>query len=136
MAINPSFSPLPRTEVGQVSAANALRDGTGTTVALWTAPARGSKIEEIQVKATVTTTAGMVRIFLSNDGGTTRRLIREFAIPVATVSASVQAAGPETVPALSWTPANLVLNNASSILYASTHNAEVSNVFVHGADFG
>ena len=128
MAASPTFTSTPRLVQGQVTAANTARDGTGTLVTLLTGAAAGTKVFEIAVQATVTTTAGMVRIFISSDGGTNKRLFDEVAIAAATVSGSVKGTR------LSTTYANLVLPDTNSILYASTHNAEATNVFVMAGD--
>ena len=128
MAANPTFTSTPRVGYGQVSAANTSRDGTGTLVTLLTGAAAGTKVFEIAAQATVTTTAGMVRIFLSLDSGTTKRLIDEMSIAAATVSASVKGTR------IATTYSNLVLPDASAVLYASTHNAEAINVAAFAGD--
>jgi hypothetical protein len=127
MAATPVFAGTPKMGLGQVSTANTNRDGTGTLATLFTAGASGSYLKKIVCKATVTTTAGMVRIFVSLDGGTTKRLIHEFTVDAVTPSASV--AG--------WTEEqefNEVLP-ASAIVYASTHNAEAINLRAEYGDF-
>jgi len=126
MAANPAFAVTPRIGVGQVSTANTNRDGTGTLVDIITGVAAGTRIAEVVVEATVTTTAGMVRLYLFD--GTTNRLFDEVAIAAATVSASVKATR------VSVTYPNLVLPSASWKLRASTHNAEAINVIALGAD--
>ena len=88
MAAAPVFAVTPRLSSVAVATANTNRDGTGTLVSLITGVAAGTRINEIAVQATVTTTAGMVRIYLYD--GTNYRLWDEVAIPVATVSASVK----------------------------------------------
>lgn len=128
MANAPSFAATPKHAHGQVSAANTNRDGTGTLVTLLTAGASGSKIEEITVEATVTTTAGMVRLFISTDGGTTKRMWDEIVIDAVTPSASV-AAFRKTKRYTNW------LLPAGALVYASTHNAEAMNVHADYGDF-
>lgn len=124
----PVFAQTPVCANGQVSAANTARDGSGTIVTLFTAGANGARIEYIRAKATVTTTAGMVRIFISTNGGTDKRLLAEINIAAATVSATVQGAEGEYRPTLP------LMLPASALIYASTHNAEAINVFAHGGD--
>lgn len=128
MATTPAFAATPKHANGQVSAANTNRDGSGTLVTLLTAGASGSKIEEITVIGAVTTTAGMVRLFTSTDGGTTKRLFDEIAIDAVTPSG--------TLPAFrrSKRYTNFVLP-AGALLYASTHNAEAINVHADYGDF-
>ena len=126
MAASPVFAVTPEIGMGQVSAANTNRDGTtGTYVTLVTAAPSGTRVAEIVTQATVTTTAGMVRLFLTD--GSTTRMFDEIAISAATVSASVKGNRVSTL----YT--NLVIPSGWSIR-ASTHNAEAINVFVLGAD--
>src|SRR5262249_27101643 len=61
MAATPAFVGTPRTWLGQVSAANTNRDGTGTLVDIVSAGALGSRLDQIEVVAIATTTAGVVR---------------------------------------------------------------------------
>lgn len=126
MATQPAFATVPRIGSAQVSAANTNRDGTGTIVTIITGVAAGTRIAEVVVEATVTTTAGMVRLYLFD--GTNTRLFDEVAIAAATPSASVRATRVSTV----YT--NLILPSASWQLRASTHNAEAINVIALGAD--
>ncbi len=69
MADNPAFAVTPRVSAVNIATQNTARDGTGTVATLITGAANGTQIREIVVKARVTTTAGMVRIFL-HDGST------------------------------------------------------------------
>ncbi|NBX74718.1 MAG: hypothetical protein EBQ89_10555, partial [Alphaproteobacteria bacterium] len=71
MATDPNFAGTPLAGNAQISTANTNRDGTGTLGTVVTAGASGSRIEEIVIEATGTTTAGMIRLFL-NDGTNTR----------------------------------------------------------------
>lgn len=126
MAANPAFATTPRIGVGQVSTANTNRDGTGTIATIITGVFAGTRINEIVVEATTTTTAGMVRLYLND--GTNTRLFDEFPVPAQTASNFAP-----TYRA-SKTYDNLVLPNASWSVRASTHNAETLNVFALGAD--
>ena len=128
MSTKPAFTSTVRNAVGAVSAANTNRDGTGTIVSILTGVAAGTRVFEISVKALSTTTAGMVRLFISFDGGSTWKLYDEILVSAVTPSASVAAFKS------SLTPPNLLLPNASTIIGASTHNAELFNVFVVGGD--
>jgi hypothetical protein len=127
MADTANYAATPRLGIGQVSAANTARDGSGTVVSIITGGAAGTRIDRIVVEATVTTTAGMVRIFI--DDGTNVRLYAEIPIAAITVGASVAA-----FRAVLETP-DLNLPSTSHILKASTHNAEAMNVFAHAADY-
>lgn len=126
MAADPAFAVTPRIASVNVATANTNRDGTGTVATLITGASTGTRIAEIVVQARVTTTAGMVRIFLHD--GTTFYFFDEVSISAATVSASVRATR------VSTTYNNLVLPNASWSVRVSTHNAESIDVTALGAD--
>ena len=126
MALEPAFAVTPRIGAVNIATANTNRDGTGTVATLITGAATGTRIAEIVVQARVTTTAGMVRIFLYD--GTTYRFWDEVAIAAATVSATVKGTRLATLYS------NLVLPNASWSLVVSTHNAESIDVIALGAD--
>jgi hypothetical protein len=123
----PQFAATPITDAIQVSVANANRDGTGTVGTLYTAPTNGARIDEISIKAGVTTTAGMVRLFLHD--GTSYFLWKEILVPAITASATV--ASFETV----LTNLGLILANGWSIR-ASTEQAQLFNIAVtQGGEF-
>lgn len=126
MAADPAFAVTPRIGAVNVATANSNRDGTGTVATVITGAATGTRIAEVVVQARVTTTAGMVRLFLYD--GSTYRLFDEISIAAATVSASVKATRVSTLYN------NLVLPSASWSLVASTHNAESMDVTALGAD--
>jgi hypothetical protein len=127
MASNANYAATPKSALAQLSAANTNRDGTGTIVTVLTAGTSGSRIDDIVITATATTTAGMVRLFLHD--GTNARLFREVPVTAITPSATVQAFA-ASLPNLA-----LVLAPGWS-LRAATHNAESFNVSVtRAADF-
>jgi hypothetical protein len=126
MATQPAFATTPRIGLGQVSTANTNRDGTGTIATILTGVAAGTRINEITIEGTGTTTAGMVRLYLHD--GTNTRMFDEFPIPANTASHFVAAYR------TTKTYDNLVLPSASWSIRASTHVAETFNVFVLGAD--
>lgn len=121
MSITSNYAATPKTAVAQVSTANTNRDGTGTLATVFTAGTSGSRIDDIAIIATGTTTAGMVRLFLHD--GTNARLWREVAVSAITPSATVS-------------PFSSLLGNLALVLQsgwslrASTHNAETFNVLV------
>lgn len=129
MATEPAFAATPRCEIAAIATANTNRDGTGTIGAVATGVATGTKIEEVVIEASGTTTAGVVRLFLSLDGGTTWRLYQENLVTATTPSTTVAAF--RTVLTFN----NLILRDASAKLGASTHNAETFNVVAVGGDF-
>ena len=122
MSTTANFFSTPRTAVAQVTTANMARDGTGAIATVITGAATGTRVDDIEISATGTTTAGIVRLFLHD--GTNTRLLREIL---------VQAITPSTTTAV-WntriTDLALILQNASWSLRASTHNAETFNLAV------
>lgn len=124
----PVFTQTPVCGIAQISTANTNRDGSGTLGTVYTAGSNGGRVEYVRVKATVTTTAGMVRLYISTNGGSNKYLWAEIPIAAASVSATVQGAEGE------FAPSKPLMLPASALLYASTHNAETFNVFAHGGD--
>lgn len=125
MSATPQYATTPKCGIGQVSVANANRDGTGTIVTVLTAGASGSRIDTVTVKATGTVTDGMVRLYIHD--GVNARLYTEVPIVATTPSASVAAF--ETGIKL-----DLVIPTGYS-LRASTEKAETFNVIAVGGDF-
>jgi hypothetical protein len=121
MALSPQYASTPINGAVNISTANSLRDGTGTLGTLITAGTNGTRVDDIYITATGTTTAGMVRMFLSN--GTTNYLIQELIVSAVTASA--------TVPAWSQPINNkgLILQSGWSLKF-STQNAESFNIVV------
>jgi hypothetical protein len=128
MAGTPSFISTPRANSVNVASANTNRDGSGTISSLIIGASAGTKVNEIVAQAVVTTTAGMIRVFLSTDGATTWKLFDELPIAANTVSAS--AAGIRVAK----TYTNLILDDSSCELGVTTHNSESINVFALGGD--
>jgi hypothetical protein len=130
MSSNANFAASPKQAVAQISAANTARDGTGTTVLICSGGASGSRIEKLRATATGTTTAGVIRWFLSLDGGATKRLLRETLVTAITPTTALAVFMAEEV----W-PGGLQLPNANAQIYAATHNAETFNCFAEGGDY-
>jgi hypothetical protein len=121
MATTPQYASTPINSAVNIATANALRDGTGTLGTLITAGTNGIRVDDIYIAATGTTTAGTVRMFLSN--GTTNYLIQELIVSAVTVSA--------TTPAWSQ-PINskgLILQSGWSLKF-STEKAESFNIVI------
>lgn len=112
----------------QITTANTNRDGSGTIVTVYTAPTEGARISYIRIKATGTTTAGIVRIYAKDSGGT-YRLISEISVSAITPSASVTTFEGEYYPTEPW-----LLQNGD-VIGAAPHNAETFNVFAFGSAF-
>lgn len=132
MSSSPNFATTARHECAQVSVANANRDGTGTLATVFNAGASGSRISRIHIKATVTTTAGIVRLYIHD--GTNARLWNEVAVTAITPSATVKSFSDELSEAADYDTLPIMLKTGES-LRASTEKAETFNVHVFGGDF-
>lgn len=122
MATTAQYASTVKSAIAQISTANTNRNGTGTIATVFTGAAGGSRIDDITITATGTTTAGVVRLFIND--GTTSYLWQEILVSAITPSTTVQV--------WSYTLLNqaLLLQNASWSLRASTNNAETFNVIV------
>jgi hypothetical protein len=118
-------------DVAQVSAANAGRDGTGTIVTVATGTADGKRINVVRIKAIVTTTAGMIRLYYSPDSGVTNRLIGEVLVAAITASATVAAFEADWIPP----GGNINLVGTTDMLRASTEKAEAINLLALGGSY-
>ena len=114
--------------VGQVSiaTANANRDGTGALGTLKTGTANGTRVDFVVVKSTVTTTTGVVRVYI-DDGAGNIYLWDEILITAITPSATVAAF--RGIIQLGF------MLPSGYILKISTEKAETFRCFVHGADY-
>lgn len=129
MAANqsPIFTLTPKIHMVQIATANTNRDGTGTLGTGITGGTNGTRITRIDVVATGTTTAGMVRLFIDN--GTNVRLWEEIPVTAITPSATVE------VFKGSFVPTEPLVLPSAYILKFSTHNAETFNVIQHAGDY-
>lgn len=124
---SPIFSLVARSDVAQVTTANTARDGTGAVVSICAAGTNGTRIDLIRVQAIVTTTAGVVRLFINN--GTNIRLYKELLIPATTPSTTVEAYS------VNYRPDEPLVLPSGYSLQASTEKTETFNVIVHGGDY-
>lgn len=122
MATTAQYAATARTAVGQVTTANTNRNGTGTIATIFTAGSSGSRIDDISIVATGTTTAGVVRLFLND--GTTSYLWQEILVPAITPSTTV------AVFSAALLNQSLILASSSWSLRASTNNSETFNILV------
>lgn len=124
MATTPNFTltPNPGADLStqRMSAANTNRDGTGTLYLICTGGSNGDRVDRVQVKATGTTTAGVIRLFI-RDASTNYRLLGELLVSAITPSATVKTWEGEFVRT-DGQP--LCLLKSGWALYGSTHNAE------------
>ncbi len=109
----------------QISTANSNLDGTGTLGTVLTAGANGTLINSITVKATGTTTEGIVRLFLYD--GTNTRLLNEIHVPANTPTS--------TNPSFEFVWNCDIKLQASWLIKASTQNAETFNIIAEGLDW-
>lgn len=74
----------PFTKIVQLTAANALRDGTGTIVDVHSGNSSGrTRFDRIRVQATGPTTVGFIHAYLKKSGGS-YRFVREWAVKAVT----------------------------------------------------
>lgn len=132
MATQAQYASTPNIGIGQISTANTARDGTGTIGTVFTAGSSGSRIDAIDIKATGTTTAGMVRLFVHN--GTTAYLLTEVPVIAITPSATLPAWEAQLNTNTMTQVLPLVLPTGFS-LRAATNNAETFNVIAVGGNF-
>jgi hypothetical protein len=121
MSASAQYASTAKTAVAQISTANTARDGTGTIATVFTAGASGSRIDDILITATGTTTAGVVRLFLHD--GTNARLWKEVLVSAITPSTTVS-------PFSSTLNSQALVLQSGWSLRASTNNAETFNVLV------
>lgn len=113
----------------QVASANTNRDGTtGTYTLLYTAGADGAIANYVRMKAIVTTTAGNIRIFLKNNGGTLRQVA---SIPVQAIVVTASQDGAEGEFFFSK-PLGM---NSGDEIRVTNEKSEAINVFLMGTAF-
>lgn len=145
MANQAQYTKNVRRATATLSAANTNRDGTGTVVTAWTAPAAidaanpgGSRIERIVIAATGTTTAGMIRTYTSSDAAansaSNTHLYDEQAVTAITPSGTVQAFALD-MSAVSYPNLFPIILGPGETLRFSTNNAEGFRVTVMGGDY-
>lgn len=126
MATSPNFAATVRLSAGALSTADTSRTSPTNVVTIFTAGSNGSRIDEVDITATGTTTAGVVRLFIYT--GTTYYLLQEVLVTAITPSTTV-ATFTSTL-----TFNNLMLPSGHS-LRATTNNSESFHVIAFGGDF-
>lgn len=126
MATTPNFASTVRAAAGALSTADTSRTAPTTVVTIFTAGASGSRIDEVNVIATGTTTAGVVRLWLYT--GSVYYLIEEVLVTAITPSTTVASFS------TTLTFNNFMLPSGHS-LRATTNNSEGFNVIAFGGDF-
>lgn len=132
MSTTANYAATPNLGIAAISTANTNRDGTGTIGTVLTAGASGSRIDAVMVKATGTTTAGMIRLFVHN--GTTAYLLNEIPVLANTPSSTAPAWEVQLNGSTMSQLFPIILPTGFS-LRASTNNAETFNVLAVGGDF-
>ena len=87
MSANPNFASTPKVGKQLINTANTNRDGTGIITSIFAAGASGSRIDKVVIAANGTTTAGMLRFYISN--GVTNTLLFEVPVTAIVPSATV-----------------------------------------------
>lgn len=118
------FITLSPSSPGSFNVAGGL--GIGPMALLMTAGANGSRIEYITIKATVTTTAGVIRFWIDNGNLTSIQLFKEVLVAAFTPSGTVLS-GERNILFGSTIPPN-------SRLWASTEKGENYNFIVNGGN--
>ena len=132
MSTTANYAATPNLGIAAISTANTNRDGTGTIGTVLTAGASGSRIDAVMLKATGTTTAGMIRLFVHN--GTTAYLLNEIPVLANTPSSTAPAWEVQMNSSTMSQLFPIILPTGFS-LRASTNNAETFNVLAVGGDF-
>lgn len=126
MATTPNFASTVRASAVVISTADTSRTAPTNVGTVFTAGASGSRIDEVSISATGTTTTGVVRLFIYD--GTTYFLLQEILVQAITPSTSVAVFTYDT------TFNNMMLPSGYS-LRATTNNAESFSVIAFGGDF-
>ena len=133
MAANttPVFTDTPHINTVLVNTANASRDGTNSITDVITGTTDGTRVDRIVIKAGVTTTNGMIRLYIYN--GSATMLWDEVFVPAITASntaptfkATIQS--PDLVSPL------IVLASGQKIQVSTVQN-EVFYITAHGSDY-
>lgn len=133
----PIFTQTPQNGFALISTANTNRDGSGTMVEIASGSTYGTRISYIRIKATGTTTAGMIRFFhyqVSGPGAT--NLIIE--VPVDAIVPSGSVASFEALVDLEYytsgQQSGLILA-VDEELYVATNNAEEFAITCYGSNY-
>ncbi len=125
---SPIFGLTARANMVNFGTANTNRDGTTGTYATGpSAGSNGTRVKGVRLCATVTTTAGVIRIFINN--GTNRYLYEEILVQAFTPSTTVR------VWEYDWEPAKELNLPSGYNLDFSTNNAENLTAHFNGEDY-
>lgn len=101
MASTPSFVASANIGFARPTTSNGASDGSGTLETLITAAVSGTRVDRISIRASsvtaaVSSSACVVRLFLTNTLGLEPRLIEEISIPAGSKSSTTLAASAST----------------------------------------
>jgi len=130
MANTPTYASTVRAAIKAISVANTNRDGSGTIVDVLSAGTSGTRIDRVEAVARGATTAGVVRLYISD--GSTYFLFEEILVTAITPSASVAVWSAASVRVTPTKP--LWLPNGYK-LAAAPNNGENFNVTAVGGDY-
>jgi len=129
----PIFVLTPIAAKCRITAANTQRDGGPTTnpgtnlVVLATAGASGAFYKGIRWQFEITSTAGVIRVFIQPLGGTNVcELIKEMLVPAVTPGVATEAASGE------WYPTGGIVLAATDRIVVGSQNAEAVSVWAMG----
>lgn len=126
MAAAPNFAATPRVSAANIATADTSRTSPTNVGTVFTAGSSGSRIDEVNIIATGTTTSGVVRLWIYT--GSTYYLLSETLVTALTPSTTI------AVFSSTSTFNNLMLPSGHS-LRATTNNSESFNVIAFGGDF-
>lgn len=117
------------TGIKTISTANSNLNGTGTIYTVLTAASNGTTIQSVVIKAQVTTSQGMVRLFLY-DGDSITMLLKEIPVPAVTKSGTAHSFSHK----VDFNGKGFALTSGYS-LKATTENGESFNIIAEGLDW-
>ena len=126
MAAAPSFAATVKASAVNIATADTSRTAPTNVGTVFTAGASGSRIDEVNIISTGTTTSGVVRLWVYT--GSAYYLLSETLVTATTPSTT------QAVFSSVSTYNNLMLPSGYS-LRATTNNAESFNVIAFGGDF-
>jgi hypothetical protein len=136
MATSAQYVSTPVIEVSQVTTADTSRTAPTTTSLICSGPSSasasgvGKRVLRIVIQSVSNTTAGAVRLWISTDGGTTKRLLVERVIPAITATAGTTPPYRSEVPELVGLVLPGTVSSNATNLYASTNVSETFNIIV------
>lgn len=130
----PKYVQTAKIGTAMIAAANPSRNGTGSMGTVLTGGENDTKITDVVVQATGTTTDGMVRLFLVSPTGMTAILTAEIPVKATTPTEKI----PAFAVSLKASDLDILPFDLPKdwLLKASTHKAEAFNVVALAGDYG